>query len=121
MHSNGYIEWFYKVSHPLIIGPALVPEYTVPRPVYEEVIVEQQWARHPLDPFQIIGNIKVRVENAMGISDVVSNPLFLGILIWRAFSPIIPCLRRCRLHQGGVGVQGSSSRVLFYFMSFVYI
>jgi len=74
------MKWFYRVSHPLIIGPTLVPEYIVPRPVYEEVIVEQQWARHPPDPFQIIGNIRARVEDAMEISDVTSNPLFFGIL-----------------------------------------
>jgi hypothetical protein len=63
-----------------MIGPAPVPKYTVPRPVYEEVIVEQQRARHPPDPFQVIDNIRARVENAMGIPDVVSNPLFFGIL-----------------------------------------
>jgi hypothetical protein len=40
MHSNGYIKWFYRVSHPLIAGPAPVPKYIGPRPVYQEVIVE---------------------------------------------------------------------------------
>jgi len=50
MHTKGYMTWFYKVSHPLIIGPAPVPEYTIPINVYEEVIVEQQWARDPPDP-----------------------------------------------------------------------
>ena len=34
MHSNGYIKWFYHVSHPLIVGPAPVPEYVDPRHVY---------------------------------------------------------------------------------------
>jgi len=41
MHSRGYMRWFYRVSHPLIIGPAPVPEYIILKPVYEEVIVEQ--------------------------------------------------------------------------------
>jgi len=69
-HSVGYTRWFYHASHPLIIDPAPVPEYTIARPVYEEVIVDQQWVRHPPDPFQIIGNIRARVEDAMEIPDV---------------------------------------------------
>jgi len=80
MHSNGYIKWFYKVSHPLKIGPAPVPEYAVLRPVYEEILVEQQCDRYPPNPFQIIDNIRARVENAMVIPDVTSNPLFFGLL-----------------------------------------
>jgi len=65
-NSKGYMKWFYRVSHPLMIGLDPVLEYTVPRPIFKEVIVEQQWARHPPDPFQIIGNISARVESAMG-------------------------------------------------------
>lgn len=49
-HSYEYIKWFYRVSHPLIIDPAPVTEYIALRPVYQEVIVEQEWARHPSDP-----------------------------------------------------------------------
>jgi len=37
---------------------------------------------------------------------------------WRASSLIMPCLTRCRLRWGGVGVHETSSRVIF-FMTFV--
>jgi len=60
-HSNGYIKWFYRVSHPIIVRLAPIPEYIVPKPVYQEVIVVQKWARDPPDPFQVIGNMKARV------------------------------------------------------------
>jgi len=56
----------------------LITHFSVPS--YEEVIVEQQWARHPPDLFQVIGNIRVRVESALGVPDVFSNPLVLGIM-----------------------------------------
>jgi len=42
-HSKGYMNWFYKLSHPLMISLAAVPHYTTHVPPYEEVIVEQQW------------------------------------------------------------------------------
>jgi len=61
------MRWFYHVSHPLIVGPAPVPEYVAPRPVYQEVIVEHEWVRHPPDPLQVIGSMRVRVEHAMEI------------------------------------------------------
>ena len=73
------MRWFIRVSH-LIVNPfAAIPDYTVdvhPRhvPPYEEVIVEQQWARHPPDSFQIINNIKARVDGAMGHPNVFCNP-----------------------------------------------
>jgi hypothetical protein len=35
--------------------------------------------------------------------------------------PIMPCLTRCRLRGGGVGVHGSSSRVFFFFLWFLYL
>jgi hypothetical protein len=79
-HSKGYMKWFYHVSYPLMIAPDVVPEYTIRRPVYDEVIVEQQWTRHPPSPFQIINNIRVRVESAMEVPDVFSNPLVLCIM-----------------------------------------
>jgi len=49
------MRWFIKVSHPIVNPPAAIPDYAVdapPCPVlpYEEVIVEQQWVRHPPDP-----------------------------------------------------------------------
>jgi len=37
------------LHHPLIVNPGPVPEYVAPRPVYQEVIVEHKWARHPPD------------------------------------------------------------------------
>jgi len=82
---GGYMRWFYRVSNPLIIGPAPVPKYTVPRPVYEEVIVEQQWVRHPPGPFQVIQNIRAVVDTTLeGIPDVHSNPVVARVMetIW---------------------------------------
>jgi len=40
-----------------------VVEYTTHVPPYEEVIVEQQWARHPSEPLLIIENIRARVDS----------------------------------------------------------
>jgi len=65
--------------------PAAVIEYAAdahPRPVppYEVVIVQQQWASDPPDPFQVIGSMRGIVEHALQIPKVVSNPLFLRIL-----------------------------------------
>jgi hypothetical protein len=79
-HSDGYIKWFYHVSHSFIVNPAPVPVYVAQRPAYQEVIVEQEWARHPPDPLQIIISMRARVEHAMEIPKVASNPLFFSIL-----------------------------------------
>ena len=79
-HSDGYMRWFYRVSHPLIVNPAPVPEYVAPRPVYQEVIVEQEWAKHSPNPLQVISSMRARVEHAMEIPEVTSNPLFFSIL-----------------------------------------
>jgi hypothetical protein len=79
-HSDTYIRWFYRVSHPLIVNPALEPDIVMPRLVYQDILVDQEWARHPPDPLQLISSIKSRVEHAMQIPEVVSNPLFFGIL-----------------------------------------
>jgi hypothetical protein len=79
-HSDGYIKWFYRVSHPIIAGPAPVPEYIAAKPVYQKIIVEQEWVRHPYDPLQVIGSMRARVEHALEIPEVVSNPLFFSIL-----------------------------------------
>jgi len=73
------MRWFIRVSHPIVNPPAAIPDYTAqapPRPVppYEEVLVEQQWARHPPDPYQIICNIRARVDGAIGHHDVFHNP-----------------------------------------------
>jgi hypothetical protein len=68
-HSRGYMRWFFRVSYPIVNPPAAIPDYigdAYPRhvPPYEEVIVEQQWAKHPPDPYQIISNIRTRVDSA---------------------------------------------------------
>jgi len=62
-HTKGYMRWFVRVSHPIVNPPTAIPA-APPRhvPPYEEVIVEQQWARHPPDPYQIINNIRARGE-----------------------------------------------------------
>jgi len=79
-HSDRYIRWFYHVSHPIIVNLPPKPEITVSRPVYQDVLVDQDWGRHPPDPRQVISTMRDRVEHAMQIPEVVSNPLFLGIL-----------------------------------------
>jgi hypothetical protein len=99
-HLDGYIKWFYHVSHPLIVAPAPVPEYVVPRPVYQEILVEQEWARYPLNPLQVISSMRANVEHAMEIPEVVSNPLFFSIL--KGLGPSIACLTISRFHGGGV-------------------
>jgi hypothetical protein len=71
-HSRGYMRWFCTVSHPIVNLPTTIPDYTAdahPRPVspYEEVIVEQQWARHAPDPLQIIHDVKGIVDSAMTV------------------------------------------------------
>jgi len=79
-HSDMYIRWFYRVSHPLIVNPAPEPDIVFPRPVYQDILVDQEWARQPLDPLQVISSMRDRVEHAMEMLEVVSNPLFFSIL-----------------------------------------
>jgi hypothetical protein len=50
-HEVWYMKWFYRASHPIMIAHEPVADYTTPVPPYEEVIVDQQWVRQPLDPF----------------------------------------------------------------------
>jgi len=50
------------------------------RPVYQDILVDQYWARHPPDPLQVISSMKDKMEHAMEIPEVVSNPLFFSIL-----------------------------------------
>jgi len=52
----------------------------MPRPIYQDILVDQEWARHPPDPLQVITSMRGRVEHVMQIPKVVSNPLFFGIL-----------------------------------------
>jgi len=79
-HLDRYIRWFYRVSHPLIVKPAPEPDIVMPRPVYQDILVNQDWARHPPDSLQVISSMKDRVEHVMEIPEVVSNPLFFSIL-----------------------------------------
>ena len=115
-HSRGYMRWFVRVSHPIVNPPAVIPDYTAaahPRlvPPYEEVIVQQQWVRHPSDPFQVISNMRGKVEHAMEIPEVVSMHSFSAF--WRVSGSIILCLTRCRLRGGRV-----STEVRFWHYSF---
>jgi len=90
------MKWFYKVSHPHMIAPEAVPDYTAPVPPYKKVIVEQQWAKHPPDPLQIIQNIRVVVDDAMvGIPDVYSNPVVA--LVMETIRQQIASWSRCPL------------------------
>jgi len=103
-HSKGKMKWFYKVLHPIMIAPAVVPDYIAHVRSYEEVIVEQQWVRQPPDPFQIIGNIGAKVESAMGVPDVFSNPIVLGIMEgirakYRVLEEVSAPRRRSRSHS----------------------
>jgi hypothetical protein len=72
------MRWFIRVSHPILNPPAVIHDYVAdahPRhvPPYE-VLVEQQWAIHPPDPYQIISNIIARVDGAMAHPAVFYNP-----------------------------------------------
>ena len=76
-HSRGNMRWFCSVSHPIVNPPAAIPNI----PPYEEVIVEQQWVRHPPYPLQIIHDVRGIVDSAtMEIPDVYSNPIVGGIM-----------------------------------------
>jgi len=79
-HKIGYMKWFYRVSHLIMITHASVADYIAHVPPYEEVIVEQHWAKQPPDPFQIIQNIRARVDSAMGVPDVFLNPIVIDIM-----------------------------------------
>ena len=46
-HSDRCIQWFYRVSHPLIVNLAPEPEIVMPRLVYQDILFDQDWARHP--------------------------------------------------------------------------
>jgi len=66
-------------NEPWAHTPAANSDYaddTPPRPVppYEEVLVKQQWARHPPDPYHIINNIRARVNGVMAHPIVFHNP-----------------------------------------------
>jgi len=73
-HSKWYIKWFYHVS------PTAVPDYTAPVPPYKEVIVEQQWAKQPPDPFKVIRNIRAIIDSVAGVPDVYLNPTVARIM-----------------------------------------
>jgi hypothetical protein len=106
------MRWFYRVSHPIANPPAAIPDYTAdapPRPIspYEEVLVEQQWAKHPLDSYQIITNIRARVDGAMGHHDVFHNPEEVMLLMqgiqseWSMLEQLPTPRRRSRSPQDG--------------------
>jgi len=70
--------WFYRVSHPIMSEIRLIAKYTTHVPPYEEVIIQQQWARQVPDPLQIIANIRARVELALDYPEV--HPFFTDML-----------------------------------------
>ena len=91
---------------------ATIPDYVVdapPRsvPPYEEVLVEQQWAKHPPDSYQIISNIRARVGGAMGHPAVFHNPEEVMRLIhgiqseWSMLEQMSAPRRRSRIPQDG--------------------
>jgi len=104
-HSDRYIRWFYRVSHPLIVNPAPEPDITMPRPVYQDILVNQDWALHPPDPLQVISSMRCRFQRWIQIH--------YSSAFWRASVPIIACLSSSRFWWGGLGVHRSSSSVLF--------
>jgi len=59
---------------------APVAEYIALVPPYEEVIVEQQWARQVPDPLEIIENIRRKLDSAMSYPNVFTHSLFVGIM-----------------------------------------
>lgn len=80
MYDEGYIRWFYHVSHPIMSDPTFVVEYTAHICPYEVVIVQQQCARQVYDSPHIIANIRARVASEMGHPDVFMSPVFTGVL-----------------------------------------
>jgi len=88
-HSDRYIRWFYRVSHPIIVKPPPEPEITVSRPVYHDVLIDQDWGIHPHDLMHVLSTMRDRVEHALQIPELVSNPLFLGILEGLRFDYIV--------------------------------
>jgi len=99
------MRWFVRVSHPIVNPPAAIPDYeadALPRhvPPYEEVIVEQQWTKHPPDPYQIINNIRAKVDGAMGHPYVFRNPEKV-MRVMQTYSLSGACWSRCRLRGGG--------------------
>lgn len=79
-YDEGYIRWFYHVSHPIMSDLTFVAEYTAHVRPYEEVIVQQQWARQVPDSPHIIANIRARVAREMGHPDVFMSLVFTGVL-----------------------------------------
>jgi len=100
-HSRGDMRLSCRVSHPIVNPPAAIPDYTTdthPRlvPPYEEVIVDQQSARHPPDPLQIMHDVRGIMDRAMTkIPDVYANLVVAGNI------------ERIRQHYRAVGVHGS--------------
>lgn len=117
-----YVRWFYRVSHPLIVNPAPEPDIVMPRPVYQDILVDQEWARHPLDPLQVIGRMRER-EWSMRWGFHRWFLIHSSLAFWRASVPTIVCLSSIRFRRGGLGVhrRTSSVRTTFYDFFFGYI
>jgi len=84
--SQGYIWWFYSISHPCIILPDEVVH--VPRPpekeALDEIVAEQEGKHEHLDLVGILGSIKDHVYSVM-VSGVVAQ----GIDEWSHLEAIL--------------------------------
>jgi len=107
----GGTRWFIRVSHPIVnplqpfLTTQLMPILVIS--LYEEVLVEQQSAIHLPDTYQIIINIRARVDGAMGHPVVFHNPeevirLMHGIQSEWSMLEQMPAPRRSRSLRDGV-------------------
>jgi len=112
-HLDGYIKWFYRVSHPLIVAPALVPGYVVPRHVYQEILVEQEGP--DILPIHCMSSAAWETEWNMRWRFQRRFQIHSFSAFSSASGPSIACLTVSQFHGGGVGiiVHRSSSSVLF--------
>jgi len=70
-----------SVSQPIMSDLVPIAEFTTHVPPYEEINVQQQWARQVPNPLQIIANIDARVESVMEPPDVFMSPVFTSVLL----------------------------------------
>jgi hypothetical protein len=111
-YEEGYIKWFYRVSHPMIAIMRLLLNTQLMSLLIEEVVGEQQWVRQLPDQLQIILNIRVRVDSAMGHHDVFLSPIFT--VCCRASSRSITICRRSQFPEGGLEVVVHKCIIFFF-------
>jgi len=120
-HSDRYIRWFYRVSHPLIVNPAPESDIVIPRPVYQDILFDQDWP--DILPIHCKSLPACETEWSMRCRFQRCFQIHYSSAFWRASVPIIACLTICRFHGGGLGVivHRSSNSVLFYDLFFGYL